>query len=87
MTQTDVAGVFGQTKSNVSHYETGKQELPPACARFLIEAARGRGREITFDEIYDVPKLGADDTPQSQSLSGTAQRLPDTPPTTQQEAA
>lgn len=56
MTQREVAAVFGQTASNVSHYENGKQELPPACARALIEAARVRGREVTFDEIYAARK-------------------------------
>jgi len=56
MTQRELAAVFGQTAANISHYETGKQDLPPACARALIEAARVRGREVTFDEIYAARK-------------------------------
>lgn len=59
MTQRELAEVFRQTPANISHYETGKQELPPACARALIEAAKARGREVTFDEIYAVEKVGA----------------------------
>ena len=62
LTQTDVAVFFRQTKSNISHYETGKQDLPPACARILINEAKSRGRKITFNQIYDVEKLGAGDT-------------------------
>lgn len=62
MTQRELAEVFRQTPANVSHYETGKQELPPACARALIEAAKVRGREVTFDEIYAVGIVGATDT-------------------------
>lgn len=54
MTQRELAAVFGQTASNVSHYESGKQEFPPACARALIVAARERGHDLTFDEIYTV---------------------------------
>lgn len=52
MTQRQVADVFGQTASNISHYENGKQELPPACARALIAAAAALGREISFDDLY-----------------------------------
>jgi len=54
MTQRQLATIFGQTAANISHYENGKQELPPACARSLIEAAKTLGREITFDDIYGV---------------------------------
>jgi transcriptional regulator with XRE-family HTH domain len=63
MTQRELAAVFSQTAANISHYETGKQELPPACARALIVAARARGREVTFDEIYAVPKSGGGQSP------------------------
>ena len=61
MTQRELAMVFGQTPSNISHYEAGKQELPPACARALIEAAKLRGKDITFDDIYGLPvAIGGD---------------------------
>jgi transcriptional regulator with XRE-family HTH domain len=62
MTQRDLASVFGQTPANISHYETGKQELPPACARALIAAAKDQGLDLTFDEIYITQKLGAGET-------------------------
>lgn len=55
MTQRELAAVFGQTAANVSHYENDKQELPPACARALIAAARDRGRDLSFDDIYGGP--------------------------------
>ena len=62
MTQRELAAVFQQTASNVSHYETGKQELPPSCARALIWAARERGLDITFDDIYTVQKVAVGET-------------------------
>jgi transcriptional regulator with XRE-family HTH domain len=63
MTQREIAAVFGQTPSNVSHYENGKQELPPSCARALIDAAQGRGHNLTFDDIYTVEKVSSGGTP------------------------
>lgn len=62
MTQRELAEVFGQTSSNISHYENGKQDLPPVCARALIEAAQQRGRPLTFDEIYGPEKVSPADT-------------------------
>jgi len=61
MTQTELAQVFGQTKGNISHYESG-QDLPPGKARELIDYAKTRGLEIDFDDIYAAP-VGADATP------------------------
>lgn len=57
MTQREMADVFGQTASNISHYEMGKQELPPACARALISYAQNKNEALTFEEIYDVSAL------------------------------
>lgn len=61
LTQRELAGIFGMTASNVAHYEAGKQEFPPNFARTLIEVARLRGVEITFDDIYGL-EVGAGDT-------------------------
>lgn len=60
MTQREVALVFGQTPANISHYEAGKQEFPPECARALIAEAQRLGVDLTFDEIYDVPGRAMD---------------------------
>lgn len=57
MTQRELADVFGQTASNISHYEMGKQELPPACARALISYAKDKNQALTFEEIYEVSGL------------------------------
>lgn len=62
MTQRELAEVFGQTAANISHYENGKQDLPPVCARALIEAAHHRAQSLTFDEIYAAEKVSPADT-------------------------
>jgi len=62
LTQRELAAIFGQTASNVSHYEAGKQEFPPACARALIAEAKKRGVDLTFNDIYGTAIVGAGDT-------------------------
>lgn len=52
LTQTELGAVFGQTKSNISQMETGNLDLSVANARLLIEFAKTRGMEISFDTIY-----------------------------------
>lgn len=52
MTQREVADLFEQTASNISHYENGKQQLPSNCARLLIQHVAQRGVTITFDDVY-----------------------------------
>lgn len=54
LTQRQVADLFGQTPSNISHYESGKQDLPARCARMLIHAAAANGKAVTFDDVYGV---------------------------------
>ena len=66
MTQTELAQVFGQTKGNISHYESGNQDLPVSVARQLIDYARTRGINLDFDAIYADP-VGADNTPSPES--------------------
>lgn len=61
MTQKQVAAMFGQTPANVSHYERGKQELPPRLALRLIEVAGAIGVDISFDDVYG--KVIHGDTP------------------------
>ena len=70
----ELAEALGITREAI--YQWG-EEVPPLRAYEIRDILEGRR----------APKLGADDTPQSQSLSGTPQRLADTPPTTHQEAA
>ena len=60
---------------------SARQKIPPARLMFL---------KLARPDVFAFEKLGADDTPQSQSLSGTpqSQSLSGTaPPTTHQEAA
>lgn len=63
MTQRQVAALFEQTSANVSHYERGKQELPPRLARRLIEAAGAMGVDLSFDDIYG--KVSHGDAPEN----------------------
>lgn len=51
VTQTVLAAGIGCTQGNVGHYENG-QTVPPDSAKRLIEFARTRGHEVTFDDIY-----------------------------------
>lgn len=62
------------TQGNVSHYERG-QEVPPAVARRVIDAALRRGVNLTFDDVYGVahPMDGASpprSKPRPQPASG-----------------
>lgn len=40
------------SQGNVSHYEQGRQEVPPEVARRVIAAAEAMGHAVTFDDIY-----------------------------------
>lgn len=63
LTQGAMADGIGVTQSNVSHYEQGRQQIPPDVARRLIALARRHGHELTFDDIYAAQ--GAPPTPES----------------------
>ena len=54
MTQSVMAAELGCTKAMVSLYERGRPVLPVAAAGKLIAAARSRGVEISYDDIYRV---------------------------------
>lgn len=56
MTQEAIADGIGVTQSNVSHYEQGRQQMPPDVARRLIALAHSLGHELTFDDIYAGPR-------------------------------
>ncbi len=65
MTQAAVGEAIGVTQGNVSFYEKG-QTIPPAVAAKLIDVARAKGLEITFDHVYGaapLPELVNDDHP------------------------
>lgn len=54
VTQAEVAAPLGVTQANVSFYENG-QVVPPGVAAKLIEFARSRGVELSYDDIYSAP--------------------------------
>jgi putative transcriptional regulator len=51
VTQAELATALGVTQGSVSFYESGKT-FPPEAARTLIEYARTKGVDLTFDAIY-----------------------------------
>lgn len=52
LSQADFGAAIGVSQGNVSHYERGRQEVPPHVARQIIEAAAKAGLTVTFDDIY-----------------------------------
>lgn len=63
-TQSALAAGIGVTQANISHYECGRQQIPPDVARRLIAFAKGEGVELSFDDIYSPsPELAAPSEP------------------------
>ena len=54
LSQRALADALALSQGNVSHYERGRQEVPPDVARRLISFAESRGVALTFDDIYSV---------------------------------
>lgn len=57
VTQSELAAALCVSQGNVSHYEQGRHAVPPKVARRLIEFAKSKGHEVTFEQVY------ADDAP------------------------
>lgn len=55
LTQEAFGEAIGVSQGNVSHYEQGRQEVPPDVARRVISAAETAGHVVTFDDIYALP--------------------------------
>ncbi len=51
LSQADLGKAIGVSQGNVSFYELG-QEVPPKVARKLIDVAKAKGVDISFDDIY-----------------------------------
>ncbi len=52
LSQATFGEAIGVSQGNVSHYEQGRQEVPPDVARRVIAAAEALGQVVTFDDIY-----------------------------------
>lgn len=57
LTQSQLAAALGMTQGNFSHYEQGRQQIPPDVARRVIEHAATLGVTLTFDHIYGDAEL------------------------------
>ena len=55
ISQAELGAAIGVSQGNVSHYEQGRQEVPPDVARRLISAAKERGLVLTFNDVYSQP--------------------------------
>jgi putative transcriptional regulator len=53
MTQGQLAKHLDMSQANISNYERG-QPVPPDVAAKLIELAKSQGKELTYDNIYDL---------------------------------
>jgi putative transcriptional regulator len=51
MSQAEIAEHLGCRQGNISFMERG-QTVPPESARRLIELARSRGVELSYDHVY-----------------------------------
>jgi putative transcriptional regulator len=58
VSQAEIGAALDVSQSNVSFYEKG-QTVPPAVAAKLIEFARSRGLNITYDHVYGSEALSA----------------------------
>lgn len=52
LSQVEFASAILVSQGNISHYECQRQEVPPDVARRVICAAKERGIDISFDDIY-----------------------------------
>jgi putative transcriptional regulator len=60
VSQVELAEAIGRSQSNISAYERG-QTIPPEVAKELIEFARSKGLQLSYDHVYgaaDVPHAG-----------------------------
>lgn len=57
LTQPELADLLGVSQGNVSHCETQKQEVSPEMARRLIQVAKDRNADVTFDDIYSIDDI------------------------------
>jgi len=51
LTQVEIAAALGMTQGNVSFYERG-QTVPPQVAGKLIELAKAKGFDLSYDDVY-----------------------------------
>ena len=52
LSQIAFSEAISVSQASVSNYECNKQEVSPEVARRVISAARERGVELTFDDVY-----------------------------------
>lgn len=59
MSQEALAASIGKTKASMSHYETGRYQLPVEDAKKIIRLASELGIALSLDDIYAAPQEAA----------------------------
>lgn len=54
LSQAELGELIGVSQGNVSHCELQRQEVSPEMARRVIAAAKEKGVQISFNDIYRV---------------------------------
>lgn len=57
LSQTELAKALGMTQGNVHFIEARGQAVKPDVAAKLIEVAKSRGLEISYDHVYGAAEL------------------------------
>lgn len=58
LSQADLARRLEMTQGSITHYENGRQEMPPRVARKLIAVAAELGCAVGFEDIYGAGTTG-----------------------------
>jgi len=52
LSQAELAKLIGCTQSNIGHFESKGQRIRQELAQRIVVAAKAKGRNITFEDIY-----------------------------------
>ncbi|MBN3145336.1 MULTISPECIES: helix-turn-helix transcriptional regulator [Pectobacterium] len=52
LSQSALAAEIGVSQGNISHYECQRQSVPQDVSNRIIDVAKKRGIEISFNDIY-----------------------------------
>ncbi|SOE50888.1 helix-turn-helix domain-containing protein [Orrella dioscoreae] len=52
LTQAEIASEVGKGQSNISHYETGRLNVPTDVAKALVALGKKKGKRVTLADLY-----------------------------------
>ncbi|PHM68147.1 helix-turn-helix transcriptional regulator [Xenorhabdus kozodoii] len=56
ITRKGLAEIVGCTPGAIGHYENGRRKPDLAVCRTIVSAFRGRGVELTLDDVFPPPE-------------------------------